>query len=90
MSKSRKLECMKDVVDLALAVGQVNMKQCVLNDGSQHTTFACRIPRDTYPDVEAEVTDISPGAAANLTTGVWLEEQVARYHSVAVIAWPGG
>jgi hypothetical protein len=90
MSKSRKLECMKDVVELAREVGDVRMRQCALHDGSTHTTFACRIPRDTYPDVLADVSNNTFLATGVLRGGVYLGQTISETHSVAVVVWPGG
>jgi hypothetical protein len=90
MSESRKLECMKDIVELARKVGDVRMKQCALHDGSTHTTFACRIPRDTYPDVLADVSNQGELRMLKRTGDVYLGQTISKTHSVAIVIWPGG
>jgi hypothetical protein len=90
MSESKKLECMKDVVELTRQVGDVRMRQCALHDGTTHTTFACRVPRDTYPDVLADMYNHGAGVATAGTGNVHLCETVSQTHSVCVVAWPGG
>lgn len=90
MSKSKKLECMKDVVTLAREVGDVRMKQSALHSGASHTAFTCRIPRDTYPDVLADMLNNDGEALVLGSSAVALTNEVSQSNVVSVIAWPGG
>ena len=90
MFKSKKLECMKDVVTLAREVGDVKMKQCTTHSGKTHTTFVCRIPRDIMPDVQADVTANGGQCIYPATSTFILGEEVSDTHYVALGVWAGG
>jgi hypothetical protein len=48
------------------------------------------VPRDTYPDVLADMGNHGAGVASVLCDGAYLGEIVSQTHSVYAVAWPGG